>query len=212
MADPSRISVADQVARLERGQITSAKFDYRFLRFHAGRSGLDALKTLSRAGAGRGGPVAMAAAGRALALKNEYEAALTPMDIGIYPKGAVLPAGFQAQLAKERNVTCANAPCEAYLLDLNGDDQPEIILKSDFYATVYARNMPDETWSEVGSFQSLSCQAVMEDLRGGRAATIAPTRPWRDLIAGGQRFTFQPIGRFTPCPKVAPQPAATTAR
>jgi len=47
IADPSRIAAADQVARLERGAVTPAKFDFAFLRFKAGRYGLTALKRLA---------------------------------------------------------------------------------------------------------------------------------------------------------------------
>jgi hypothetical protein len=46
IADPARISVADQVARLEAGKVSPDAFDFAFLRFTSGRFGLDALKQL----------------------------------------------------------------------------------------------------------------------------------------------------------------------
>jgi hypothetical protein len=46
IADPARISVADQVARLEAGKISLEQFDFAFLRFQSGRFGLDALERL----------------------------------------------------------------------------------------------------------------------------------------------------------------------
>src|SRR5690606_21426708 len=47
LADPTRLSVADQVARLERGAVSPEKFDYRFLRFESGKAGLAGLTRLS---------------------------------------------------------------------------------------------------------------------------------------------------------------------
>src|SRR5262249_24170265 len=37
LADPARIAVADQVARLQSGKVGAAQFDYSFLRWGAGR-------------------------------------------------------------------------------------------------------------------------------------------------------------------------------
>ncbi|MCI3131026.1 DUF4153 domain-containing protein [Phenylobacterium aquaticum] len=54
IADPSRLSVGDQVHRLDAGKVTPDKFDYRFLRFDAGRYGADALgKLAARKGSAR---------------------------------------------------------------------------------------------------------------------------------------------------------------
>jgi hypothetical protein len=40
IADPRRLSVEDQVSRLEKGRVKAADFDFRFLRFDAGRYGV----------------------------------------------------------------------------------------------------------------------------------------------------------------------------
>ncbi|RYG11623.1 MAG: DUF4153 domain-containing protein, partial [Caulobacteraceae bacterium] len=45
--DPARLSVADQVARLERGAVRPDKFDYRFLHFSSGKAGQAALERLT---------------------------------------------------------------------------------------------------------------------------------------------------------------------
>lgn len=39
LLDPARLSVADQVARLERGAVTPERFDYAFLRWESGKAG-----------------------------------------------------------------------------------------------------------------------------------------------------------------------------
>ncbi|MDP2117852.1 MAG: DUF4153 domain-containing protein, partial [Brevundimonas sp.] len=48
LLDPARLSVMDQVARLERGAVTPDKFDYSFLRFESGKAGQAALERLTR--------------------------------------------------------------------------------------------------------------------------------------------------------------------
>jgi len=65
MADPARIAVADQVARLESGRISPEKFDYQFLRFRSGRYGVEALARLR---AKQDGPDAARIAERANAI------------------------------------------------------------------------------------------------------------------------------------------------
>ena len=47
LADPARISVADQMRRLDAGLIAPEKFDYLYLRFDAGRYGVEALRVLA---------------------------------------------------------------------------------------------------------------------------------------------------------------------
>jgi hypothetical protein len=46
IADPARLSVADQVARLESGKASTDQFDFAFLRFFSGRYGEQALERL----------------------------------------------------------------------------------------------------------------------------------------------------------------------
>ena len=68
IADPARISVGDQVSRLEHGKIAPDKFDYEFLRFKSGRYGRDALARLA---VKTSGPHAAAIAARAKATLAE---------------------------------------------------------------------------------------------------------------------------------------------
>ena len=48
IADPARISVNSQMARLESGKTTAAQFDFRYLRFEGGRYGKAALERLKQ--------------------------------------------------------------------------------------------------------------------------------------------------------------------
>ena len=54
LADPARISVADQLSRLQSGAVPPERFDFAFLRFDSGRYGRMALERLAAATDGPG--------------------------------------------------------------------------------------------------------------------------------------------------------------
>lgn len=193
LVDPARISVADQVRRLENGRIAPEKFDFAFLRFGAGRFGMDALKRLA---AGAEGPQANEIAHRADdALVARYPSDLTARkprritpkqradDIAvIQPSGAVLPDSFlqqdwttfQRQWMLPRCLVAA-AKCEAILADLDGDGTPEILLLSQpaGVAALFKAN-GGGTWEFVGPIANVGCPGVRDALRAGQFETVRP--------------------------------------
>src|SRR6516162_4070647 len=116
IADPARIAVADQEARLESGRISPDEFDFAFLRFRSGRYGLQALDRLRME---RGGPNAAhiaELANAAFASNTPFYGwppiqrvppvqrvePPTPIDLAakitvVYPKGQSLPESFLQQ-------------------------------------------------------------------------------------------------------------------
>src|SRR6202035_737930 len=52
MADPYRVSVADQIGRLKSGKISAGQFDYTLLRFRTGSYGMNALRQLAESAEG----------------------------------------------------------------------------------------------------------------------------------------------------------------
>ena len=102
IADPARVSVNSQVARLTSGKLAPAKFDYQFLRFNSGVYGTDALAALT----GSSTPEIAMRARQAQVLQHfsynnggdtpdpaQTEPAFT--HASVYPKGAQLPDGFR---------------------------------------------------------------------------------------------------------------------
>ena len=81
LADPARLSVSDQLARLRDGRTSAGDFDYLYLRFDAGRHGHQALQALARGqDAGREAPLVAAKAQAALKESNRWAArADTPL-------------------------------------------------------------------------------------------------------------------------------------
>ncbi len=208
VADPARISVADQVARLARGTTPAEKFDYGFLRYHGARYGMEALQALAARGAG---PKADAVRIRAAnALNERYEdraAARSPAPAGgppslrVWPQGAQLPAGF---LEQDWMKTWQPYPppgcmrgngtrCDAIVLDGDGDGRPDVLLlgeeSGDGAALLSKRN---GKWQVIGRppMWLAGCQGLQERLRTGQFKL--PTTALRDIEIDGQRIVLLP--------------------
>jgi hypothetical protein len=77
VADPARISVADQLSRLQAGTVKPEDFDFGFLRFRAGRYGTHALEQLAARTEGPQASVITARANRALHAKSDWDTTAT---------------------------------------------------------------------------------------------------------------------------------------
>ena len=101
IADPYRISVASQVARLESGAVTPEQFDFANLRWEGGRFGQAALERLKATTDGPRPDYVRDVASRALVATNRFGRLPNPEIIGTnvtaHPAGATLPPSFLAQ-------------------------------------------------------------------------------------------------------------------
>src|SRR5262249_50693040 len=105
IADPARISVADQVARLESGRTPPERFDFVFLRFGSGRYGVEALNRLKQKQDGPNATRIAQMANEALNWQTRSQVLtprLTPearsanIEV-LHPKGQSLPMSFLQQ-------------------------------------------------------------------------------------------------------------------
>jgi hypothetical protein len=207
VADPARIAVADQLRRLETGRVTPEAFDYRFLRFRAGRYGRAALERLA---ARTDGPNAAAIAERA----RQAMAMQTPGQPGppttpaarakniavVHPAGQALPAGFVEQdwaAATDRQwllprCLVADARCEAALLDLDGDGGAEVVLlpAAAFGPAGAFKAGADGRWIWLGSIANVHCRGVRDAWKAGRWQPVEP--PVKDIDTGGFRLQIIP--------------------
>ena len=194
IADPRRLSVGDQVARLEKGQVKAEAFDYQFLRFDAGRFGRD---TLDRLKASRNAEVARRAVGAAAQTTRIYPSQSERPEqkprLVFYPKGARPPEGFLSALTmteESRYGGCLSGAvsCDASLLDITGDGQPEVLATSGWQIEVYGAG-EDGRWRKLGAFQppcsGFDSRAAVRD---GKLSAAAPTI--QDLVSpqGPMRF------------------------
>jgi len=214
IADPARIAVSDQVARLERGITPAAQFDYAFLRFHGARYGIEALQVLAANGAGQQAGLVRTRA--ASALRQRYDdpgtagaasAADIAANLNVWPRGAELPASFlQQDWADVRlpamTPAClrrAGSKCDAIVLDADGDGRQEVLLvgatRGDGAALL---EEGDGGWKVIARppLQLAGCAAVLDRLRAGEFS-LAPQR-LRDIEVGGQRLALTPADAAAP--------------
>ncbi len=155
IADPRRLSVGDQVARLEGGKVKPEAFDYQFLRFDAGRFGREALERLKGsqiAEVAKRAKVASTATGRDY---SSSDRAVPGPRIVFHPAGARPPEGFlNSTTTGRRYGGCmeGGGTCDARLLDVTGDGQPEVLMTSGWEIEVYGAG-PDDAWRKLGGFQ-----------------------------------------------------------
>jgi len=220
-ADPARIAVADQMARLERGATPPDRFDYGFLRFHGARYGMEALRALAASGAGRQADAVRARA--AGALRQNYEdpgfagaasAAEIAANLSVWPRGAQLPASFLQQDWTAVRLPAlapgclrrAGSKCDAIVLDADGDGRQEVLLVGATRADGSALLEEGHgAWKVVARppLQLAGCAAVLDRLRAGEF-TLVPQR-LREIEVGGQRLALTPADAAAPdCTGPAP--------
>ncbi len=210
LADPSRIAVQSQVARLESGAIPPERFDFANLRFDGARYGrtvLERLKADNREAFSSG-------ATRALAMKSRYNPQMVapPKQLAdlimAFPAGRALPADFLNQdwndyQLKYRLPACmmlnSTTSCRAFLRDMDGDGAEEILIQaftqsaSDSPSTttpssraplvMFSRR--DDKWIAVGDFPTV-CADPGQALEEGKA-NLSPPR-WHELEIDGKKI------------------------
>jgi hypothetical protein len=207
--DPVRISVNDQVARLDRGHTTADKFDYRFLRFDAGRWGTEALKSLASRTQGDRAPVIAKLARDALTSKNRWEAPATSVarrTSAIRVVGSPLPAGFLSQAwdpTEDPAVDCLGprADCQAVVADIDGVPGPDVIVLGPSRYRVFG--LRANRWAEVGSLSGNRCFGDNEAIARGDYRVSPPVMRF-GLDVNGRRLVFQEPWK---CPRKAAKSA-----
>lgn len=209
IADPMRLSVNDQVARLKAGTVNPDHFDYSYLRWQGGRFGREALQELSNAPNKRVREDAKAV------LKEIYR--LPPLSLHhepkeiaaafrVHPAGKVLPRSFIDQDWSKSEpfrfgtiAQCLANRCDAVLADLDGDGVDEIIVVRSVGKTEYwsgeIYKLEGDRWVLAGSLSSRHCKGQKKALLNGQFKPVAHPTPLPDLEIAGKRavvFTMVP--------------------
>jgi hypothetical protein len=205
VANPQRVSVASQLARLDSGKISAEKFDYRYLRFEGGRYGRDALAALN-ARTGKDAAAIRQGASRALAMTNQWETqarfampdVATAANIHVWPAGEKLPPTFTGDhiskpAASGHLSSCLTemrTPCDAFLLDLVGDERREVVLVGQLDAEgPYVMGQDAEgKWINVGRlpYGVANCASIRAAILAGQVRTVATVG--KDVEIGGKRL------------------------
>jgi hypothetical protein len=196
LADPLRLSVQSQARALEQGTVAVEAFDFANLERDGARFGREALASLSRS-------LYPDIARAASSVRGAVADRLNPTEIGaniaVRTHGAVLPATLLARdwsqvLGVPACLNTAAEICDAYFLDLNGDERSEILLVTGSETRWWAAVMQaDEAgrWSLAGRLAS-GCGATLSDLRNGRFSALPALPGWGDVSVGGKRLTVTP--------------------
>jgi hypothetical protein len=203
IATPDRLSVNDQVGRLNAGKVSADKFDWWLLKDETGTYGTDALKKL----ASSTNPAIAAKAKLALEDKLgdrprvvEAEQTKPPAqrpDLSripvVFPVGAKLPKSFLDQNftvgANYPTPSCINTEfgytseltCKAALLDLNKDGQPEILIRQGPSLSILT--FVNGGW--VGGSSYIDMGGSEADFDAGKLRA-APSQ-WDDVMVGEAR-------------------------
>ena len=189
LADPARLSVADQMRRLETGRVSAEEFDYAFLRFDAGLSGERALDRL----AASDDPEIARRAAAAKAAHSRYRTPepTRPALVTQHPEDAVIPEDFLARVSSDFGNECRRRDdCVATMRDLNGDGAAEILMANRYRIAVFERS--DDGWSEIGHFLPRACSVDLGDPRAilrGDPAMLPLTI--HEMQIGDVRLPFQ---------------------
>lgn len=213
LLDPYRISVNNQMARLDSGKTQAKDLDLRMLRFDSGRRGNEALSKLQQHPAFTADPKLMATLKNTLAQTSrwgsygENDAATQAKNYRTedakkmiqLAKGAVSPDDAWWKNLPEmeqyrttlRDCLGLQGACIVNTLDLNGDRQKEVFLCNTLDAPsincrIYSRQAGK--WSPAGElylYQEKDKDALITALRDG-AVKPAP-RKWADIQIEGKR-------------------------
>ena len=210
LADARRIAVHSQMGRLMSGEIAADKFDYSYLRWHAGRYGQDTLNKMAGGIEHKDKAIITAKAQQAITQKNRYDFTAvaqvaeksTPEQarkrLLILPQGVVLDdALIDVMLASDRSeqrrCMTAYAQCYVWLIDLNNDGLEEaiVITGPGMYSAkaLFYKQVAKGQYKYGGTINLRQVQhtKLLSDIRLGYVKTLAPN--YNDLEIGGQRIT-----------------------
>lgn len=207
-ADPARLMVADQMARLGSGAARPESFDYVTLRFEGARWGRAALARLAADPAAA--EAARTGAEAALARESRYGAAPKPSGpaeflrlVDVLPEGRTPPdALIEAILgAQAGDIGCpqggGDRRCALMFVRVAPDSPEAAVFYDRFRARVYAP-APEGGWRSLGRLEGdLHCPEVRAALAAGAFAPEPPALP--NLRLEGRVLALVPGGEPGAC-------------
>jgi len=206
IADPDRLSVASQVARLQDGRTEAEQFDLKYLRFEAGRYGTQALEELREdAGLDSAMRERVVAALKSTTPSELENGVLTPVmlaaNIETLTPDKTLPASFLEQNWQNNTLPFSLPPClqttqrcQALVVDMNRDGADEVILFTVYDTYVESGQVfhqAEGAWRRIGQLSAGKiCLQTLEAIRTGGAVAVAPL--WDELNVGAQRINLEP--------------------
>lgn len=212
LGDPARLSVANQVARLESGKVPAGKFDFAYLRFEGERYGQAALAEIGARVKGNDAQLVRDRIAAVQKLKwrmppHQDELMLPPLPVRlsakarVWPKGSALPASFLLTdlnlLAGSPYPACLReekGECDLVLADLTADGKPEIVMLGVLPEAnaVLVREITPGQWRAVGTLPTslAACGPLRQAFISGQYSLAPPAIS--ELQIGATRLAVRP--------------------
>ena len=204
VADPGRIAVNSQMARLAAGQVKLPQLDVAYLYHHGARYGRAAIAQLEQSATGTDAGWLRVELER---LRQSQEPGMpAPVlkladNLRVWPSGTALPAGVaevdwpqsSSQPSLPYCLLRQGAICDAFVIDLGGDARPEVVLVgAASHGSAVLRQGNGGAWEYAGRLPPglADCAPLLEAMRAGKLKAIAP--PIADLEIDGQRIAVSP--------------------
>lgn len=209
--DPARLSVADQLARLDRGKQTAANFDFDYLRFEGKRYGAQALERLKTSAQGQDSSLIQIRAAQSLAKQSARERTeMRPTfadlraNLKVWPQNEQLPESFVTQdWTKETNpwrlppcFKSRNVVCDVYTIKSEADSTVSLLVvgqdRTNSQTALFGQTA-DGLWrmSAVLPYDFSRCTLFREKLQAGEFNLVPPTL--QDLQIAGRRIRFTAV-------------------
>lgn len=210
LAEPARLMVADQVARLRSGATDPAKFDYAALYRDGGHWGVDALTDLAANATGPGAATVKEQAQQALnnyVYNRDYvyrdpDATLLAKTVDVLPAGRSLPQAFLKKELWTESAwglpTCSydeQTRCTARFVTLAPGEAEALIFVDTTQRYLF---QPDAqgNWRLLGTLDGNNyCGRVASKIKDAEVRAVPPALP--DIMVGDQRLRIVP--RDKPC-------------
>ncbi len=185
VADPARLSVANQIQRLQSGRIKPDQFDFKYISSHGQRFGQEALLQLKKQHIQDSAEGSPEAAWKKVA-----------MVMVVHTSNGQLSLSFQRQNWQDRQyigivpecLNHATGKCDAWVMDLNQDHQDEILILQRERIYGFAQNSAGK-WDVIGRWDiPFNCEKTLQAALSGKFQTL-PSR-WPDLQIQGVRLDF----------------------
>ncbi|WP_167086266.1 DUF4153 domain-containing protein [Massilia frigida] len=204
LADPDRIAVNSQIARLESGAVSASEFDYRFLKRQSKRYGAAALLKLKEGKTGPQATLAAEHATRILAESDDYnmfeQYTVKPAQLAMWPASASLPASFPRSDWKRNTgvppcLIEAQGRCDVFLIDFDADGKNEILMTAigAFSAPVVFSQAPEGKWTLSARLHGMvQCPLFVDTLKRGDYKLVAPRT--RQIEIAGVPLRMETVG------------------
>ena len=200
-ADPARLMVANQVARLHSGAVSPQAFDYATLKSDGVRWGAAAMERLMADPSAAIATAAKASQTPNTDAEDDEKQPLTAEQLAervkVMPAGRPFPTGMlQADFAANGvgRPWCfkrGTVGCTLRYVTLVPDGPEAILLVDSNGARVFAQD-PPEHWREMGELSGrTSCESVQKALAGAELSLVP--HPMRDIVVNGMTLVFNPL-------------------